>query len=62
MNLMMKLMRDLKTKSFLINSRSLALVSSPSRLKKDLPELNFTTNRSKIKSSPDTTDISLNKN
>lgn len=60
MYLMMKLMRELKIKNFLINFRSLALVLSHSALKKDMPELNFTTSRSKRKSCPDTLDFSLN--
>jgi len=55
-------MRELKIKSFLISSRSLALASSHSALKRDMLELNFTTSRSRRKSSLDTLDISLNKN
>jgi len=60
MNSMMKLMRESKIKHFLMYSKSLALASSHSSLKRDLPELNFTTSRSRRKSSPGTTDISLN--
>jgi len=60
MSSMMRLMKELKIKHFLIHSRNLALASSHSLLKRDMPELKFTTSRSRIRSSQDITDFSLN--
>jgi len=60
MSSMMRLMKELKIKNFLIHSRNLALASSHSLPKRDMPELKLTTSRSKTKSSQDITDFSLN--